>query len=211
MATRENRMLDAILLGSLGQDNAFFASTSAIAVGGLAATIGSGERARAVGAAAQAAPATPFVWKRSKCSSWAFSSRRASICVGVSALALCHDHHRRDADACREHGSALQGSRRAHGPPCRIGRRSRQQWHPLLLPRDCSYSVVLASRAVHARCYLGDHHRGTSRFLFALATTRLGTECRIALSARVLLNTRRRGDRLGVVACRQVHGRAVRH
>ncbi len=44
MAKRDNRMLDAILLGSLGQGNAFFASTSAIAVGGLAATMGSGER-----------------------------------------------------------------------------------------------------------------------------------------------------------------------
>lgn len=43
-AKRDNRMLDAILLGSLGQGNAFFASTSAIAVGGLAATMGSGEK-----------------------------------------------------------------------------------------------------------------------------------------------------------------------
>ena len=45
MARRENRMLDAILLGSLGQGNAFFASTSAIAVGGLAATLGVAESA----------------------------------------------------------------------------------------------------------------------------------------------------------------------
>lgn len=48
MAVRENRMLDAILLGSLGQGNAFFASTSAIAVGGLAASVGSGERVQAL-------------------------------------------------------------------------------------------------------------------------------------------------------------------
>jgi uncharacterized membrane protein len=39
MARRDNRMLDAILLGGPGQGNAFFASTSAIAVGGLAATM----------------------------------------------------------------------------------------------------------------------------------------------------------------------------
>ena len=39
MARRDNRMLDAILLGSLSQGNAFFASTSAIALGGLAAII----------------------------------------------------------------------------------------------------------------------------------------------------------------------------
>jgi uncharacterized membrane protein len=43
MASRgDNRVLDAILLNSLGQGNAFFASTSAIAVGGLTATLGSG-------------------------------------------------------------------------------------------------------------------------------------------------------------------------
>src|SRR5262245_9969216 len=48
MAKREQRMLDAILLGSIGQGNAFFASTSAIAVGGLAATLGSGERLQAM-------------------------------------------------------------------------------------------------------------------------------------------------------------------
>lgn len=46
MAKREQRMLDAILLGSLSQGNAFFASTSAIAVGGLAATLGSGKNCR---------------------------------------------------------------------------------------------------------------------------------------------------------------------
>ena len=65
MARRENRMLDAILLGSLGQGNAFFASTSAIAVGGLAATIGL--RARRLQALLEhlpyVAPATPFVWE----------------------------------------------------------------------------------------------------------------------------------------------------
>ena len=56
MAKREQRMLDAILLGSLGQGNAFFASTSAIAVGGLAATLGSGERLQAMLGEMQYAP-----------------------------------------------------------------------------------------------------------------------------------------------------------
>jgi uncharacterized membrane protein len=42
---RENRAVDAILLGTLSQGNAFFASTSAIAIGGLAAIIGSGDKA----------------------------------------------------------------------------------------------------------------------------------------------------------------------
>src|SRR3990172_4885307 len=62
MAKREQRMLDAILLGSLGQGNAFFASTSAIAVGGAAATLGSGERLQAMGAHLPfVAPAAPAV------------------------------------------------------------------------------------------------------------------------------------------------------
>jgi len=64
MAGRENRMLDAILLGSLSQGNAFFASTSAIAVGGLAATMGSSDKVQAIlGRLPYVAPATPLVWE----------------------------------------------------------------------------------------------------------------------------------------------------
>ena len=64
MAKRDNRMLDAILLGSLGQGNAFFASTSAIAVGGLAATMGSGEKVQAMlERLPYVTPATPFIWE----------------------------------------------------------------------------------------------------------------------------------------------------
>jgi uncharacterized membrane protein len=44
MARRENRMMDSMLMQQLGQGNAFFASTSAIGIGGLAALIGSGEK-----------------------------------------------------------------------------------------------------------------------------------------------------------------------
>jgi uncharacterized membrane protein len=44
MALRDNRTLDAILLGNLSQGNAFFASTSAIAIGGTAAVMGSGDQ-----------------------------------------------------------------------------------------------------------------------------------------------------------------------
>jgi uncharacterized membrane protein len=46
MANRENRLIDAFLMNALGQGNAFFASTSAIAIGGLAAILPNGERAR---------------------------------------------------------------------------------------------------------------------------------------------------------------------
>lgn len=44
MARRDNRMLDGLVLQGLGQGNAFFASTSAIAIGGLAAIMGSGDK-----------------------------------------------------------------------------------------------------------------------------------------------------------------------
>ena len=48
MGRRENRNLDVILLSSLSQGNAFFASTTAIAIGGVAALLGSGERVQQV-------------------------------------------------------------------------------------------------------------------------------------------------------------------
>ena len=48
MSRRDNRNMDVILLSSLGQGTAFFASTTAIAIGGLAALLGSGERAQLI-------------------------------------------------------------------------------------------------------------------------------------------------------------------
>ncbi|HXF55022.1 MAG TPA: DUF599 domain-containing protein [Hyphomicrobiaceae bacterium] len=47
LAIRDNRAVDAILMQGLSQGNAFFASTCAIAIGGLAAIMGSGEQMRA--------------------------------------------------------------------------------------------------------------------------------------------------------------------
>jgi uncharacterized membrane protein len=46
MAHREQRHFDAILLASLSQSHAFFASTSVLGIGGLAAVMGSGDVAR---------------------------------------------------------------------------------------------------------------------------------------------------------------------
>ncbi|MGD9667876.1 MAG: DUF599 domain-containing protein [Hyphomicrobiaceae bacterium] len=46
MAEREQRHFDAILLASLSQSHAFFASTSVLGIGGLAAVMGSGDTAR---------------------------------------------------------------------------------------------------------------------------------------------------------------------
>lgn len=46
MVERDQRHFDAILMASLSQSNAFFASTSVLGIGGLAAVMGSGETAR---------------------------------------------------------------------------------------------------------------------------------------------------------------------
>lgn len=48
MAIRDIRIVDAQLLGGLSQGNAFFASTSAIIIGGLAAMMGSGDKIQAL-------------------------------------------------------------------------------------------------------------------------------------------------------------------
>jgi len=46
MADRDNRLVDTSVLQTLSQGNSFFASTCAIAIGGLAAIMGSGEKAQ---------------------------------------------------------------------------------------------------------------------------------------------------------------------
>jgi len=117
MAQRDNRMLDAILLGSLGQGNAFFASTTAIAVGGLAATMGSGEKVQAMlGRLPYVAPTTPFIWEAKQLLilsiliyaffkfAWAFRlSHYGSIMIGAMPNAEaahsgeCTDHAERTA------------------------------------------------------------------------------------------------------------------
>jgi len=64
MSRRENRVLDAIVLQSLGQGNAFFASTSAIAIGGLTAIFGSGEKAQSfIEKLPLAAKSSPQLWE----------------------------------------------------------------------------------------------------------------------------------------------------
>jgi uncharacterized membrane protein len=64
MARRgDHRAMDIILLNGLSQGNAFFASTTAIAIGGLAAIMGSGDRAQAaLERLPGAAMANPILW-----------------------------------------------------------------------------------------------------------------------------------------------------
>lgn len=48
MAARDNRMMDVVLLQMLSASNTFFASTSVILLGGMAALLGSGDRVQAL-------------------------------------------------------------------------------------------------------------------------------------------------------------------
>lgn len=64
MAARDVRIVDAQLLASLSQGNAFFASTSAIGIGGLSAMIGSGEVVQKLfERLPYAAQSTPVIWE----------------------------------------------------------------------------------------------------------------------------------------------------
>jgi uncharacterized membrane protein len=64
MALRDNRTLDGILLANLSQGNAFFASTSVIAIGGLAAMLGSGDRLQILlEKLPYVAKASPAIWE----------------------------------------------------------------------------------------------------------------------------------------------------
>lgn len=60
----DHRTMDVILLNSLAQGNAFFASTTAIVIGGLAAVMGSGEKAQAVlDKLPYVQPSNPILWE----------------------------------------------------------------------------------------------------------------------------------------------------
>jgi uncharacterized membrane protein len=185
MAGRDARMLDAILLGSLGQGNAFFASTAAIAVGGLTATLGSGaERLQhLLDVLPYTTLTTPNVWAMKQLLimsifiyaffkfAWAFRlSHYASIMIGATPERGTADpeaRHRRSGTLCR--------SRQAHGALDRHRRRARQQRHSLILPCHCCYLLVLSSSAVHRRDHVGDLDPGTARLLLALAAPHRGT------------------------------------
>ncbi len=117
MSRRDNRNMDIILLGTVGQGNAFFASTTAIAIGGIAALMGSGERAQSLlEKLPLVAKANPVLWE---CKlllimsififaffkfAWAFRlSHYAAIMIGATPiltdenLALCDAHAERTA------------------------------------------------------------------------------------------------------------------
>ena len=122
MAKREQRMLDAILLGSLSQGNAFFASTSAIAVGGLTATLGSGEKLQAMLAhLPYASPTTPLILEAKQLLimgifiyaffkfAWAFRiSHYGSIMIGATPIYDPADSEA-NREACARHAERTAG------------------------------------------------------------------------------------------------------
>lgn len=112
MALRDMRIVDAHLLGGLSQGNAFFASTSAIIIGGLTALLGSGEKVQVLLERLPfVAPTTPiqlelkllllitiFIYAFFKFA-WAFRlSHYASIMIGSTPLLDATNH-----DACETH------------------------------------------------------------------------------------------------------------
>jgi uncharacterized membrane protein len=163
MAKRENRMLDAILLGSLGQGNAFFASTSAIAVGGLAATIGSGEKLQAIlGRLPYVADSTPFVWEFKQLLimtifiyaffkfAWAFRmSHYAAIMIGATPEA-----GRAEPEACARHAERTARLIGLAGEHANSGLRSYYHaiaaiswfFHPVLFMLATTWVILILAR-----------------------------------------------------------------
>lgn len=163
MARRENRMLDALLLTSLGQGNAFFASTSAIAVGGLAATIGSGEKLEAIlGRLPYVAATTPFVWEVKQLLimtifiyaffkfAWAFRiSHYAAIMIGATPEAGSAT-----ADACTQHAERTARLIGLAGEHSNSGLRSYYHaiaaiawfFHPVLFMLATTWVILILAR-----------------------------------------------------------------
>jgi len=162
MAGRDNRMLDAILLGSLSQGNAFFASTSAIAVGGLAATMGSGDKLQAIlGRLPYVASATPLVWEVKQLLilaifvyaffkfAWAFRlSHYAAIMLGAMPDAGA------EREQCRSHAERTARLIGLAGEHANSGIRSFYHaiaaiawfFHPLLFMAATTWVIVILAR-----------------------------------------------------------------
>ena len=163
MAKREQRMLDAILLGSLSQGNAFFASTSAIAVGGLAATLGSGEKLQAVLAHLPYASATTpvileakqllimgiFIYAFFKFA-WAFRiSHYTSIMIGATP-----SYDQANSAACTQHAERTAGLIGVAAEHTNSGLRSFYHaigaiawfFHPVLFMLATTWVIIILAR-----------------------------------------------------------------
>jgi uncharacterized membrane protein len=163
MARRDQRMLDAILLGSLGQGNAFFASTSAIAVGGLAATLGSGEKLQLMLAhLPYVAPATQIMLEAKQLLimgifiyaffkfAWAFRiSDYASIMIGATPI-----YDPAASQACAGHAERTAGLIGVAAEHTNSGLRSFYHtiaaiawfFHPMLFMAATTWVVLILAR-----------------------------------------------------------------
>lgn len=116
MANRENRTIDVILLQQLSASHTFFASTSVIVIGGLAAMLGSGERVQGLlerlPLVANSSPAlfegkilflmTLFVYAFFKFA-WAFRlTHYTAIMIGATPLATAEQ-----SPACAAHADQV--------------------------------------------------------------------------------------------------------
>lgn len=116
MALRDNRTSDAMLMQQLGQGSAFFASTSAIAIGALTSLLGTGERMQSIieklPIVARTEPAvfdvklllliTVFVYGFFKFA-WGFRLvHYCGIMIGATPQALPHNK-----DQCEAHADAV--------------------------------------------------------------------------------------------------------
>jgi uncharacterized membrane protein len=115
MAARDVRIVDAQLLAALSQGNAFFASTSAIGIGGLAAMIGSGDQVQKLfERLPYAAQSSPVVWEMKLILlitifiyaffkfAWAFRlAHYTAIMIGATPIANGNNHADCDEHALR--------------------------------------------------------------------------------------------------------------
>jgi len=126
MSRRDSRNMDILLLGTVGQGNAFFASTTAIAIGGIAALMGSGARAQIIlEQLPMVARSNPVLWE---CKlllimaififaffkfAWAFRlSHYAAIMIG--ATPILKEDNVADCDAHAERAAGLAGLSAEH-------------------------------------------------------------------------------------------------
>jgi uncharacterized membrane protein len=163
MAARDNRMIDGIVLSGLSQGNAFFASTSALAIGGLIAVVGSGDKAQAfLERVPYVAKSTPFLWEVKVVLliaifvyaffkfAWAFRlSHYTGIMIGATPIAT--DSNTRDCELHAERTAHLIGIAGEHA---NSGLRAYYYaiaglawfFHPVLFILATSWMIVVFAR-----------------------------------------------------------------
>jgi uncharacterized membrane protein len=163
MAARDNRMIDGIVLTGLSQGNAFFASTSALAIGGLIALVGSGDKAQVfLERVPYVAKSTPILWEVKVVLliaifvyaffkfAWAFRlSHYTGIMIGATPIAT--EANTRDCEIHAERTAHLIGIAGEH---TNAGLRAYYYaivalawfFHPLLFMLVTSWMIVVFAR-----------------------------------------------------------------